>query len=97
MLKNMAVSLFRHSRIETTTAKAKELKPFVEKLITKAKKGDLSSRRHVARFINDKDVLKKLFDEIAKNYAERNGGYTRVIKKGPRLSDSASMSIIELV
>lgn len=97
MLRNMATSLFRHERVETTTAKAKELRPFAERLITLAKRGDVPARRLAARKISDREVLGKLFDEIAPRYAERPGGYTRVLKLGNRKGDAAEMSLIELV
>lgn len=97
MLRNMATSLFRHERIETTTAKAKELRPFAERLITLAKRGDLHARRLAARRVQDKDVLFKLFDAIGPRYAERPGGYTRVLKIGYRQGDGAEMAMIELV
>jgi len=97
MLRNLATSLFRHGRIETTVAKAKELRSFAEPLITKAKRGDLHARRLVARKIQDREVLKKLFDEIGPRYADRPGGYTRVVHLGHRTGDAADMAIIELV
>ncbi|MFS8637992.1 MAG: 50S ribosomal protein L17 [Gemmatimonadota bacterium] len=97
MLRNLATSLFRHGRIETTVAKAKELRSFAEPLITKAKRGDLHARRLVARTIQDREVLKKLFDEIGPRYADRPGGYTRVVHLGHRTGDAADMAIIELV
>jgi large subunit ribosomal protein L17 len=97
MLRNMATSLFKHGRIETTLAKAKELRQFAEPLITKAKRGDLHSRRLVARKIRDGEALAKLFDEIGPRYAERPGGYTRVVKLGHRAGDAADVAIIELV
>jgi large subunit ribosomal protein L17 len=97
MLRNMAMSLFRHGRIETTTAKAKELRGFAEPLITKAKRGDLHARRLVSRQIHDREVLAKLFEEIAPRYAERPGGYTRVLHLGHRAGDAAEMALIELV
>ena len=97
MLRNMATSLFKHGRIETTLAKAKELRQFAEPLITKAKRGDLHSRRLVARKIKDGEALAKLFDEIGPRYAERPGGYTRVVKLGHRAGDAADVAIIELV
>jgi large subunit ribosomal protein L17 len=96
-LRNLATSLFRHGRIRTTTAKAKELRGFAEPLITKAKRGDLHARRIVARSISDKDVLARLFGELAPRYADRPGGYTRVLKLGHRPGDGADMAIIELV
>ena len=97
MLRNMATSLFKHGRIETTLAKAKELRQFAEPLITRAKRGDLHSRRLVARKIKDGEALSKLFDEIGPRYAERPGGYTRVVKLGHRAGDAADVAIIELV
>lgn len=97
MLRNLATSLFRHERIETTTAKAKELRPYAERLITLARRGDLHARRLVARKIQDREVLGKLFDEIASRYAERPGGYTRILKLGNRKGDAAEISLIELV
>lgn len=96
-MRNMATSLFRHERIETTTAKAKELRPYAERLITLARRGDVHSRRLAASKIQDREVLGKLFDEIAPRYAERPGGYTRVLKLGSRKGDAAEMSLIELV
>jgi large subunit ribosomal protein L17 len=96
-LRNLATSLFRHERIETTTAKAKELRPYAERLITLARRGDVHSRRLAATKIQDRQVLGKLFDEIAPRYAERPGGYTRVLKLGNRKGDAAEMSLIELV
>jgi large subunit ribosomal protein L17 len=96
-MKNMATSLFLHERIETTTAKAKELRPFAERLITLARRGDLHARRVAGRKIQDRDVLGKLFDDIAPRYAERPGGYTRILKLGTRKGDAAEMSLIELV
>ncbi len=96
-MRNMATSLFRHERIETTTAKAKELRPYAERLITLARRGDVHSRRLAATKIQDREVLGKLFDEIAPRYSERPGGYTRVLKLGSRKGDAAEMSLIELV
>jgi large subunit ribosomal protein L17 len=97
MLRNLATSLFRHERIETTTAKAKELRPYAERLITLARRGDLHARRLVARKIQDREILGKLFDEISSRYAERPGGYTRILKLGNRKGDAAEISLIELV
>ena len=97
MLRNLATSLFRHERIETTTAKAKELRPYAERLITLARRGDLHARRLVARKIQEREVLGKLFDEISPRYAERPGGYTRILKLGNRKGDAAEISLIELV
>lgn len=96
-LRNLATALFRHERIETTTAKAKELRPYAERLITLARRGDVHSRRLAGRKIQDRDVLGKLFDDIAPRYAERPGGYTRILKVGNRKGDAAEMSLIELV
>jgi large subunit ribosomal protein L17 len=93
----MATSLFKHERIETTTAKAKELRPFAERLITLAKRGDLHSRRLAARKVSDRAVLGKLFDDLGPRFAERPGGYTRILKLGPRRGDGAEMALIELV
>ena len=86
----------RNKKIKTTQAKAKEVSGFTEKLITKAKKGDLASRRFLLKFFS-KDIVKKMIDEIAPQYKDRKGGYTRIIKLGPRKSDGAKMAIIELV
>lgn len=97
LLRNMATSLFRHERITTTTAKAKELRPYAERLITLAKRGDLHARRLVARRIADREVLGKLFDDIGPRYVERPGGYTRILKLGNRRGDAADMALIELV
>lgn len=96
-MRNMAASLFRHGRIETTTAKAKELRPYAERLITLAKRGDLHARRLAATKIQDRQVLGSLFDDIGPRYAERPGGYTRILKLGNRKGDAAEMSLIELV
>jgi large subunit ribosomal protein L17 len=97
VLRNLATSLFRHERIETTTAKAKELRPYAERLISLAKRGDLHARRLAGRKIADREVLGRLFDEFGPRYAERPGGYTRVLKVGRRRGDAAEMSLIELV
>ena len=94
---NLATSLFEHGRITTTEAKARVLRPFAEKLITKAKKGDLHNRRQVAAVIRDKGVVHALFEEIGPRYADRPGGYTRITKIGPRKGDNAPMAVIELV
>jgi large subunit ribosomal protein L17 len=96
-LRNMATSLFRHGRIETTTAKAKELRPYAERLITLAKRGDLHARRLAATKIQDREVLGTLFDDIGPRFQDRPGGYTRVLKLGHRKGDAAEMSLIELV
>lgn len=97
MLANLATSLFRHGRIKTTETKARRLRPFAEQLITKAKRGDLHARRQVFTVVRDRDVSTVLFDEIGPRYANRPGGYTRIVKAGPRRGDAASMAIIELV
>jgi len=97
MLRNMATSLFRHERITTTTARAKELRPYAERLITLARRGDLHARRLAARRIADREILGKLFDDIGPRYAERPGGYTRILKLGNRQGDAADMALIELV
>ena len=96
-MRNMATSLFEHERIETTTAKAKELRPLAERLITLGKRGDLHARRLAGRQIADRDVLGKLFDDIAPRFTERPGGYTRILKLGNRRGDAAEMALIELV
>ena len=97
MLANLATSLFEHDRITTTEAKAKRLRPLAERLITFAKRGDLHARRQVMTVIRDKDVVHKLFAEIGPKFAERPGGYTRIVKTGPRKGDNAPMAVIELV
>ena len=97
MLANLATSLFEHDRITTTEAKAKRLRPLAERLITFAKRGDLHARRQVMAVIRDKDVVHKLFAEIGPKFAERAGGYTRIVKTGPRKGDNAPMAVIELV
>ena len=97
ILANLATNLFEHGRITTTEAKARVLRPYAERLITKAKKGDLHNRRQVLRVIRDKGVVHELFEEIAPRYAERPGGYTRITKLGPRKGDNAPMAVIELV
>ena len=97
MLANLATSLFRHGKITTTETKAKRLRPLAERMITFAKRGDLHSRRQVLTVVKDKDVVYTLFDQIAPRYTERPGGYTRIIKTGPRKGDAAPMAIIELV
>jgi len=97
MLANMATSLFEHGRITTTTAKAKRLRPLAEKLVTFAKRGDLHARRQVMTTIRDKNVVHHLFAEIGPRYENRPGGYTRIVKIGPRKGDNAPMAVIELV
>jgi large subunit ribosomal protein L17 len=97
ILSNLATALFEHGRITTTEAKARVLRPHAEKLITKAKKGDLHNRREVLKTIRDKSVVHVLFTEIAPTFADRPGGYTRITKIGPRKGDNAPMAVIELV
>lgn len=97
MLRNMVTDFFKHEKIRTTQAKAKALRPYAERLITLGKKDTLTSRRQAARFVRDKAVLKKLFDELAPRYSERPGGYTRIIKLTSRAGDNAQMAIIEMV
>jgi len=97
MLANLAASLFWDGRIETTVTKAKVLRPYAEKLITKARKGTLHDRRMILRHIHDIEVVTKLMDEVAPRYVDRPGGYTRILKLGPRRGDGAEMALIELV
>ena len=97
MLRAMVTYLLENGRIETTVTRAKEVRPLAEKMITLGKKNTLASKRQALSFITKEDVVKKLFDEIAPKYAERNGGYTRIIRIGVRRGDNAEMAIIELV
>jgi large subunit ribosomal protein L17 len=97
MLSNLAASLFTHERIRTTEAKAKMLRPYAERLITKAKRGSVHDRRLVLSRLEDRDVAHKLFSDIGPRFAGRNGGYTRILKLGPRNGDGAPMALIELV
>jgi large subunit ribosomal protein L17 len=97
LLRNLVTALFQYERIETTVAKAKETRRLAERLITFGKRGDLAARRHVARFVMRPAVTKKLFDTIAPWYAERNGGYTRILKIGRRLGDAGETAYLELV
>ncbi|WP_433251507.1 50S ribosomal protein L17 [Streptosporangium sp. CA-135522] len=97
ILANLATQLFQHGRIKTTVAKAKRLRPLAERLITKAKKGDMHNRRQVLTIVRDKGVVHHLFTEIAPTFAERPGGYTRITKVGLRKGDAAPMAVIELV
>ena len=97
MFMNLSNALIKHEQISTTLPKAKELKRFVEKIITLGKKGDLTSRRKAISILQDQEMVKKIFDTISKRYKERNGGYTRIIKLGNRFGDNAPMAIIELV
>ena len=97
ILANLATALFQHGRITTTEAKAKRLRPVAERLITFAKRGDLHARRHVLTVVTDQGVVHQLFTEIAPEFSERDGGYTRITKIGPRKGDNAAMAVIELV
>jgi large subunit ribosomal protein L17 len=97
MFRNMTASLIENGRIQTTDTRAKELRKFTEKMITLGKRGDLHARRQAYSFIYDKNVVAKLFEEVAPKYEDRNGGYTRILKLGPRRGDGAEMVIIELV
>jgi large subunit ribosomal protein L17 len=97
ILANLATALFQHGRITTTEAKARRLRPVAERLITFAKRGDMHARRHVLTVVTDKGVVHQLFTEIAPEFSERDGGYTRITKIGPRKGDNAAMAVIELV
>jgi len=97
ILRNMVTDLFKYGKITTTIAKAKELKRVADKMITLAKRGDLTSRRRALAFIRDKNIVRKLFSELREKYLNRTGGYTRVIKIGPRRGDASMMAIVELV
>ena len=97
MFRNMVTSLFRHGRLETTDAKAKELRPLAEKMITLAKRGDLHARRKALAYMKDKTVTHKMFEELKSRYLDRQGGYVRIIKKGNRKGDGASISVIQLL
>lgn len=97
MVRNMVTSLFEHERIVTTTPKAKEVRKVADKMITLAKRGDLHAKRQALSFIQSRDVVAKLFTVIQEQFADRNGGYTRIIKTGQRRGDAAPMSILELV
>ncbi|MBE6935131.1 MAG: 50S ribosomal protein L17 [Ruminococcaceae bacterium] len=97
MLRAMVTYLLENGRIETTVTRAKEVRPLAEKMITLGKNGSLAAKRQALAFVTKEDVVVKLFDEIAPKYKERNGGYTRIIKTGPRRGDAAEMAIIELV
>src|SRR5215472_3329900 len=97
ILANLATALFQHGRITTTEAKARRLRPVAERLITFAKRGDLHARRHVLTVVTDQGVVHQLFTEIAPQFSERDGGYTRITKIGPRKGDNAAMAVIELV
>ncbi len=97
LFRMLVADLMRHERLKTTEAKAKEIRPLAEKMITLGKDGTVHARRQAFAFINDKDVVKKLFDEIAPRFTTRPGGYTRIIKLGPRVGDGAQMAQLELV
>jgi large subunit ribosomal protein L17 len=97
LLANLATELFRHGKIKTTETKAKRLRPLAEHLVTKAKRGDLHARRQVLTVVKDKDVVYTLFEQIAPRYGNRQGGYVRITKTGPRKGDAAPMAVIELV
>ena len=97
MMANLAADLFMYEKVRTTEAKAKAVRPLAEKLITKARNGDLHSRRIVLKTITNKDAVHKLFEEVAPKYVDRPGGYTRITKLGPRRGDGAEEAIIELV
>lgn len=97
LFRNLVADLVRHERLQTTEAKAKEVRPIAEKMITLGKDGTLHARRRASAYISDKQVVKKLFDEVAPRYATRPGGYTRIIKLGPRKGDGAAMVQLELV
>lgn len=97
MLANLSRELIRHGRITTTLTKAKTLRPYVEKLITKGKRGDLHARRQVLSLLRDRDLVAYLFEDVAPRFAAREGGYTRILQLGPRRGDAAEMAVIELV
>lgn len=97
LFRSVLTSFFRHGRIETTEAKAKEVSGLADQLITLAKRGDLAARRTVISRLYDEEVVRKLFDEIAEKYKDRQGGYTRILKLGPRRGDAAPMAVLELV
>jgi len=97
MLRNLVTSFLKHGKIETTETRAKETRSLAEKMITLAKRGDLHARRQVLAFVTEEDVVTKLFSDIAPKYTERNGGYTRMYKVGPRRGDGAEVVILELV
>lgn len=97
MLRNLVTSLIKENRIKTTEARAKEVKSIAEKMVTLAKKGDLAARRQALAYIYDEDVVRKLFDTVGPKYADRQGGYTRIIRAGYRRGDAAQMVILEMV
>jgi large subunit ribosomal protein L17 len=97
IMSGLCASLFRQGRVRTTEAKAKAVRPLAERMITFAKRGDLAARRRVLQVVRDREIVHKLFAEIAPQYADRNGGYTRVTKLGPRKGDAAPMAVLELI
>ena len=97
LLRVLVASVLLHGRIETTEGKARAAKPLVDKMITLGKRGDLHARRQAAAFLNNPEAVRKLFEEVAPRYRDRNGGYTRLLKLGPRRGDAAPMSLLELV
>ena len=97
MFRGMVTDLLRHGRITTTVAKAKEVRPFAERMVTHGKKGSIHARRMAAAFITDQKVVDLVFDELADRYRDRSGGYTRIIRLGPRKGDAAEMAVLELV
>ncbi|RLB10541.1 MAG: 50S ribosomal protein L17 [Deltaproteobacteria bacterium] len=97
LLRNLVTALFKYERIETTDSKAKILRPVAEKMITLAKRGDLHARRQVLSFVQEKKVVHKLFEEVVKRYADRQGGYLRIVKKGIRRGDAAPISVVQLI
>lgn len=97
MFRNQLASLIEHGRIKTTLAKAKELRPLAERLVTRSRQGTVHARRMVGRWISDRDTIKKLFDDVAPRFADRPGGYLRIVKLGPRHGDAAEMAILEFV
>ena len=97
MLRNMVTSLFKYEQIETTDAKAKAIRPIAEKMITLAKRGDLHARRQALSYMQDKEVTHRLFDELKSRFLSREGGYLRIVKKGLRKGDGASISVVQLV
>ena len=97
IMNNMAAQIFEHGRIKTTETKAKEVRGTVDKIVTLAKRGDVHSRRQVISMVRSRDLVHKIFSEVVEDFKDRNGGYTRIMKLGPRLGDAAPMAIIELV
>jgi len=97
MMANLAKALIEHEKLQTTQARAKEVQPLVDKLVGLAKRGDLHARRQALAIIHDRDIVHKLFDEIGPRYEDREGGYSRVVKTGPRKGDAAPMAVIEFV